>query len=327
MPDPRFPSEVRLREVGPRDGLQSESPLAPEVRASLIASLLRAGFTSVEAVSFVSPKAVPSMADPDKVLTKLKSLMDFSGLSSSEDVTITALVPNRRGAELALQSDVVDEITVTISASDEYNRRNVQMSTSESGEAVVEICRLADLTDVPVDAVVSCAFGSPYEGDVPAKDVKVLVDRLRDAGSARVTLADTTGMATPRVIGEVLELTGPDVGLHLHDTRGTGLVNVFFALQNGVTRFDTSVGGLGGSPFAAGASGNVSSEDAVYLLEDLGISTGVDLVKLLDVTATLEGLVGHALASKVAHAGPRLAGPDAARGPRVDERSDPRHDS
>ena len=198
---------------------------------------------------------------------------------------------------------LLDDLTVTISISEAYNRRNVKMSTEESVAAIEEICALAGST--PVDAVVSCAFGSPYEGEVAAGEVGLLAARLRDAGCTHITCADTTGMATPRGVAEVVAAAGPDIGLHLHETRGTGLVCAYAGLLLGVRRFDTSVGGLGGSPFAAGAAGNLATEGLVALLDDLGVHSGIDLERLLEAAALVEELVGRPLPSPVAHAGPR----------------------
>jgi hydroxymethylglutaryl-CoA lyase len=299
-----LPSEVVIREVGPRDGLQSEAPMPAQARARLILALLAAGVKNVEAVSFVSPKAVPAMADPREVL-------DLVG--RVENVKIAALVPNLKGAQMALDAEV-DEITVTIAASPAYNLRNVRMSIDESLDEIAGICSLGSSRRVRVDVVVSCAFGSPYEGDIPPADVSSLVARLVEAGASAITLADTTGMGTPRVLhyvlSEVKEVlgntpSGSDLGLHLHDTRGTALVNCFTAMAEGIRRFDASVGGMGGSPFADGAAGNVSTEDLVALLDDLGIATGIDLVALLRASTLVEELVGHRLESRVAYSGPR----------------------
>lgn len=291
-----LPAAVQIREVGPRDGLQIEKPLGPAERAALVLSLVDAGVVRIEAVSFVSPSAVPAMAHAAEVL----SLLDLP-----RAVTVTALVPNVRGAEMALAAGI-GELTVTVSVSETYNQRNVHMTTEQSVNEVTGICALASFAGVPVDAVVSCSFGSPYEGDISPGEVGILCERLRSAGASAVTLADTTGMATPRVLSDVLAVAGTDVGLHLHDTRGTALVNLFAALQAGVVRFDTAVGGLGGSPFAHGAGGNVATEDVVSLLDDLGVVTGIDLIKLISVSAQVEELVGHPVPSRVAHAGPRL---------------------
>ena len=285
---------VDIREVGPRDGLQAEEPVPVEDRVRLIEGLLDAGVRHIEACSFVSPKAVPSMAGAADVM---------ASLSRRPDVVYAALVPNERGAEMALAASV-DELTVTVSASEAYNQRNVRMSTDESVAAIGSICKLA--SSVPVDAVVSCAFGSPYEGEIEVSAVVSLGQQLVERGAARVTFADTTGMATPpRVEALVAAWGSPDFGLHLHETRGTGLVNAYRALECGVVRYDTSVGGLGGSPFAAGAAGNLATEDWVYLLDDLGVSTGIDLERLLAVSSSLSSLLGHPVPSRVAAAGPR----------------------
>ncbi len=288
-----LPSAVRLRDVGPRDGLQNERPISTDQRVALIESLLAAGITHIEIASFVSPKAVPSMAGAAEVV---------AAIGPRPGIVRAALVPNLRGAQMAIDAGL-DEITVTISASAVYNERNVRMAIEQSIEAISTICALDGAP--AVDAVVSCAFGSPYEGDIDAADVLVLSERLRDVGVDAITFADTTGMATPRLISDLVEATGIDVGLHFHDTRGTGLVNVYAALQAGVTRFDCSVGGLGGSPFAAGAAGNVATEEVVALLDDLGIRSGIDIGLLIESSLLLEHFVGHPVPSRVAHAGPR----------------------
>jgi hydroxymethylglutaryl-CoA lyase len=298
----RLPAAVQIREVGPRDGLQIEKPLGPAERAALVLSLVDAGIVRIEAVSFVSPSAVPAMAHAAEVV----SLLHLPGV-----VTVAALVPNVRGAEMALAA-AIGELTVTVSVSETYNQRNVHMTTEQSVNEVTAICDLASSAGIPVDAVVSCSFGSPYEGDISPGEVGILCERLRSAGASAVTLADTTGMATPRVLSDVLAVTGSDVGLHLHDTRGTALVNLYAALQAGVVRFDTAIGGLGGSPFAHGAGGNVATEDVVSLLDDLGVVTGIDLIKLISISAQVEELVGHLVPSRVAHAGPRLPATGAA---------------
>jgi hydroxymethylglutaryl-CoA lyase len=285
---------VTIREVGPRDGLQSEPPLPVEARVALIEALVSAGIRHVEAAAFVSPQTVPSMAGAAKVI---------AALERRAGVWYWALVPNVRGAERALEAEV-DAITVTVSASQVYSHNNVHMSVDES---VAEAERIGALVHhlLPLDAVISCAFGSPYEGDTAPASVVRLGERLLDGGASSVTLADTTGMATPRRISELLNATGNGVGLHLHETRGTGLLNAYAALEAGVTRFDTSIGGLGGSPFADGAAGNVGTEDLVHLLDDLGVETGVDLERLLEVSQLFADAVGHPVPSRVAAAGPR----------------------
>ena len=226
----------------------------------------------------------------------------LASVPRTSGVRYSALVPNLRGAELALESDV-DELTVTISLSETYNQRNVHMSMEASATAIAEICRVAG--DTPVDAVLSCSFGSPYEGETAPADVAALAERLRQAGCAAITCADTTGMGTPRRVAEVIDAVGRDVGLHLHETRGTGLVCAYAALQLGVTRFDTSVGGLGGSPFAAGAAGNLATEELVAMLDDLDVHTGIDVEALVQAAQLASELVGRPVPSRVATAGPR----------------------
>ncbi len=292
------PSSVRIREVGPRDGLQVEEPVAVESRVTLIEALIDAGLREIEAVSFVSEKAVPSMASASEVMGRLRR---------RGDVRIYALVPNLRGAERAAEADV-DALTVTVSVSQEYNRRNVRMTIDESLTEVERIAGLA--SELEIDAVVSCAFGSPYEGDIAPREVRTLADRLMEVGATSVTFADTTGMATPARIDALLDEVGIDVGLHLHESRGTALVNAYRAWQRGIARFDSSIGGLGGSPFAKGSAGNLATEDLVYVLGDLDVDTGVDLERLLRVSDQVAGMIGHDVPSRLSAAGLRdTAGP------------------
>lgn len=301
---PRLPDAVVIRDVGPRDGLQPEAPVSPEERVRLIEALVTAGVRRIEAVAFVSPRAVPAMAGAAEVL---------AAAPRRTGLRYAALVPNERGAELALAT-AVDEITVTISLSETYNQRNVHMSIDDSVAVIESVCRLAGPT--PVDAVLSCAFGSPYEGEVAPAAVAALAGRLRGVGCTAITCADTTGMATPRGVSEVVAALGTDFGLHLHETRGTGLVNAYAALLLGVTRFDTSVGGLGGSPFAAGAAGNLATEGLVALLDDIGVHSGIEVEGLIAAAGIAADLVGRPVPSPVARAGPRTRLASAARGER-----------
>jgi hydroxymethylglutaryl-CoA lyase len=293
-----LPSAIAVREVGPRDGLQAEAPVPVPWRADLVASLVGAGVTTVEVAAFVSPKAVPSMAGAAEVVAEVRSRLD-----GRPGVTLVALVPNVRGAEMAAASGV-DALTLTVSASEAYSRRNVGMSVDESLGQVAAI-RTAVGDALPIDTVVSCAFGSPYEGDLAPSAVAALGARALAGGTTSLTYADTTGMATPRRVADLLDEAGADVGLHLHDTRGTALVNAYAAMERGVRRFDTAVGGLGGSPFAAGAGGNLATEDLVHLCDDLGVATGIDLEALLAVSAEVAAGVDHVVPSRVAAAGPR----------------------
>jgi hydroxymethylglutaryl-CoA lyase len=283
---------IEIRDCGPRDGLQGERPVAASARAALANSLARAGLGDVEAASFVSPRAVPAMADPAEVMTRL----------DAGDTCWWALVPNERGAQLASDAGAV-RLTVAVAASEVYSAKNVGMSVEESLAQVAAIRRCAP--SAVIDAVVSCAFGSvSVDEPLTAAAVAELVGRLRVLGMDRVTLADTTGTASPRRIEALLALTGVDVGMHLHNTRGTGVLNAFEAYRLGVRRFDTSIGGLGGSPFAPGAGGNVATEELVLLFEDMGIATGVDWPKLCDAAALMSELIGRPVPSNATSAGP-----------------------
>jgi len=290
---PGLPVDVAVREVGPRDGLQVEAPVAVKARVALVEALVDCGLREVEAAAFVSPRAVPAMAGAAEVM---------AGIRRREGVRYSALVPNLRGAEMALAAGV-DAINLTVSASAAYSAMNVHMSIDQSVEVAAAVCRRAGA--VPVSVVVSCAFGSPYEGDIAPGEVAALGRRLSEAGVVGHGYADTTGMATPRRVAALVGETGPDIALHLHDTRGTALVNAYAALALGVRRFDTAVGGLGGSPFAPGAGGNLATEGLVHLLDDLGVVTGVDLEGLLAAAELAARLVGHAVPSPLAAAGPR----------------------
>ena len=282
-----LPDEVSIRDVGPRDGLQPVEPVPVEARIDLVRSLVAAGVVDVEAAAFVSPKAVPAMAGGADVL---------AGVGALDGVTRWALVPNVKGAELAVEAGV-DAITVTVSASEAYSQANVKRSTEESVAGVADIVAVAG--DLPVDTVISCAFGSPYDEEIGPFDVAAIVERVQEAGTTHVTLADTTGVATPERIADVITAVGPEVRLHLHDTRGTALTNAFAALLLGVTAFDTAVGGLGGSPFAAGAGGNLATEDLVHLCDGLGIDTGIDLEAMVAVAGTVSGLIGRPVPSRI----------------------------
>ncbi len=286
-------ANVEIRDVGPRDGLQAESPVSVDTRTALINGLADAGLTDIEAVAFVSPKAVPQMAGAAEVMARI---------DRPAGVRFWGLVPNVRGAELAVDAGV-DALTVTISACPVYNEKNINRTIEESVEAIAGVVEVAD--GRPVDAVLSCVFGSPYTGDEPTSAVPTLMEELRTRGVGRFTLADTTGMATPARIEAVISAVGADVGMHLHDTRGTALVNAWTALGLGVERFDTALGGLGGSPFAEGAGGNLATEDLVHVLRDAGSVPDIDLDALLALGPALADAVGHALPSRVMTHGPR----------------------
>jgi len=255
--------------------------------------LAGAGLVDIEVAAFVSPTAVPTMAGAAEVVARV--------VEELPDVRLWALVPNVKGAGLAVAAGV-RRLTITVSASERYSQKNTHMSRDEALAQLGEVRQAA--ASAECDLVVSFAFGSAYEGEtITPDDVAAIARRAHTLGIDRITLADTTGVATPRRIGDVLDATGADVGLHLHDTRGTALLNAWSAIGRGVARFDTAVGGLGGSPFAPAAGGNLATEDLVMLLFEEGIETGVDLDALLDVGPVVADLVGHDIPSRVAAAG------------------------
>ncbi|GAA4210470.1 hydroxymethylglutaryl-CoA lyase [Actinocatenispora rupis] len=295
-----LPAAVSIREVGPRDGLQNEDPVPTADKVRLLDALPRTGIRRIEAVSFVHPKAIPQMADADEV---------WSRVTRDPAVRYSALVPNSRGARRALDAGFTD-IEVVVSASDTHNRKNVNRSTAESLDDITELISLLHKENARVEVIVATSFGCPYEGDVAPERVASIVDRAVADGADRVAFGDTTGMATPRRVTDLVTAVRsrqPDVPvlLHFHNTRGTGLANILTAMELGVTEFDASVGGLGGCPYAPGATGNVATEEVVHMLSDMGIETGVDLDALVEVAAMAQDIVGRELPSGVLRAGPR----------------------
>jgi hydroxymethylglutaryl-CoA lyase len=299
----RVPAAVEICEVGPRDGLQNEDPIPVEERVRLIDALSATGLRRIEAASFVSPTAIPPMAGAEEVMARIRR---------APGVAYRALVPNEKGAERAITAGA-DELEVVVSASETHNAKNVRRTVDESLAGAGVLIGMAHDAGTPVDAIVSTAFGCPYEGDVDPTAVASVARRLLDHGADGVSFGDTTGMATPRRVDVLLaELEAVDidptaVGLHFHNTRGTGLANVMAALLHGVRRFDASVGGLGGCPYAPGATGNVVTEDLVHMLDDMEIDTGVDLDALIGCAHLAQDLVGRELPGQVMRAGHRLA--------------------
>ena len=295
-----LPARISLREVGPRDGLQNEEPVDTGAKVALIDALSATGVGRIEAVSFVHPRSIPQMADADEV---------WKQVSRSAQVRYSALVPNLRGARRALDAGFT-ELEAVVSASGTHNRKNVNRSTQESLDEIAQIIDLAHRRGATCQVIVSTAWGCPYEGDVPVARAAAVAGRAVADGADSASFGDTTGMATPR---RVQALVGtfrsqhPDMplNLHFHNTRGTGLANVLTALDMGVADFDASVGGLGGCPYAPGATGNIATEELVHMAEDMGVATGVDLDRLIDVAAQAERIVGHTLPSQVLRAGPR----------------------
>ncbi|HWC13762.1 MAG TPA: hydroxymethylglutaryl-CoA lyase [Actinomycetota bacterium] len=296
-----YPAAVRIREVGPRDGIQSEkSDVATADKVALIDALSQTGLRYIEAISIVSPKAVPQMADARDV---------WNGFVHEEGVVYSALVPNRKGAEIAAELGV-DALQVFTAASDSYNLKNVRKTTDESFEDVAAVAAIAREAEIPVEGTISTAFGCPYEGDVPPSRVVDVSQRMWDIGIRGLSYGDTTGMATPRRVREVVDAVRgalPELALnmHFHDTRGTGLANVVTALELGVDYFDASIGGMGGSPFAQGATGNIATEDLVHMLHDMEIATGIDLDRLLEAARMAQSFIEGELPGKLLKAGPR----------------------
>ena len=278
---------VVIRDVGPRDGLQSEAPLPVESRVALIDGLVAAGVKHIEIASFMRDDLVPAMANAEAVVAAVPAR---SGL------TRVGLVANAKGAQRAVGTGI-DALSVTVSLSDAYSRKNVGRSSDDSLAALADVVTVARDAGRPVDVVVSCAFGSPFDDVTMTRDLAAFVDRVRNTGDVSVTLADTTGVATPDLVRTAIELVGDDIGLHFHDTRGTALLNAHTGLEAGVRRFDTSVGGIGGSPFAPNASGNLATESLVALLHSEGWTTGIDLDALVGVGVELQRTLGHRLPS------------------------------
>ena len=287
-------STVSIREVAPRDGLQNEEPIPTDAKVRLIDALSGTGVRRIDAVSFVHPKAIPQMADADEV---------WARAWHNPDVRYSALIPNSRGAERAIAAGF-REIEVVVSASDTHNRRNLNRSTAESLDDIAGLIPLVHDAGATLEVIVATSFGCPFEGDIAPQRVAGIVERVRADGADRIAFGDTTGMATPRRVKDLLAEVRPDL-LHFHDTRGTGLANIITALDLGVTEFDASVGGIGGCPYAPGASGNVATEEVVHMLHDMGIDTGIDLDALIEVAELAEKLLGKALPSGVLRAGPR----------------------
>ena len=287
----RLPERVTLTEVGPRDGLQNESreiPLARKI--ALVDALSATGLTRIEAASFVHPKAIPQMANAAEVM---------AGIERRPGVTYVGLVPNEIGARNAIAAEV-DEIAVVVSASESHNKANVKRTIAESLAGIGGVAALAEEAGKPWTGYVSTAFGCPYEGEVPADRVLELARRMHALGASAVALGDTIGVANPRQAFDAVsrflaEVPGPELRLHFHDTRGVGLANVVAAIEAGATQFDGSIGGLGGCPYAPGASGNVATEDLAAMLAAMGIETGVDLDALVGVAWSAEETVGRPL--------------------------------
>lgn len=297
----RLPRRATIYEVGPRDGLQNEARMVPTAdKIAFIDALAQVGLPYVEITSFVNPKWIPQLADAVEVAR---------GVKQREDVVFSALVPNRKGLDAALAGGM-REIAIFLSASETHNKKNVNKTIAETLAAFEEVVEPARARGVRVRAYVSTVFGCPYEGEVDPRRVVELVRALRGLGVYQVSLGDTIGVANPaqveRVLSTILdEVPAAELAMHFHDTRGTALANCLVGLALGITTIDASVGGLGGCPYAPGASGNLATEDVVAMLHAMGVETGVDLDKLVDCSQRVAALVGHELPSKYlkAHVG------------------------
>jgi len=290
----KLPAEVTIYEVGPRDGLQNEArqvPTAEKIR--FIDALVAAGIRDIEITSFVSPKWIPQLADAAEVAR---------GVHRPPGVRMSALVPNRRGLDTALAAGM-KEIAVFMSASETHNKKNVNKTIADTLAAFRDVVPPALDAGVAVRAYLSTCFGCPYEGDVDPDVVVSLTGQLRDLGVYQVSISDTIGVANPAqvedVLGRVLaRQPAPSIAVHFHDTQGTALANCLVAMQMGITTIDSAAGGLGGCPYAPGASGNLATEDVVAMLHAMHIRTGIDLDKLTEASRTASTFVGHELSSK-----------------------------
>jgi hydroxymethylglutaryl-CoA lyase len=297
-----LPSAVRIREVGPRDGFQNEPEVVPtDQKLRLIGMLAASGLRRIEVTSFVRRDVIPQLSDADDVL---------EAIDRPEGVSFSVLIPNRKGLERALaHRDRFDEVNVFLSASESHNRRNVNRTIAESLEGLRSTVSAARHEGLRCEGVISVAFGCPYEGEVAPEHVFEIGAELAEAGCEEVSFGDTTGMANPRQVGEFFaaaagSLAGVELTAHFHNTRGQGLANVLAALEQGVDSFESAFGELGGSPLTPGATGNISTEDLVSMLEEMGVATGVDLGRLIAAGSAAEKLLGRPLGAHLLSAGP-----------------------
>ncbi|MGE5858747.1 MAG: hydroxymethylglutaryl-CoA lyase [Solirubrobacterales bacterium] len=298
----QLPKRVRIREVGPRDGFQNEPEVIPTgEKVRLIGMLADAGLERIEVTSFVRPDVIPQLADGAEVLGRIEP---------REGVAFSVLIPNRRGLEKALElRDRFQEANFFLSASETHNRRNVNRSIAESLADLEGTIGAARDAGLRCEGVISTSFGCPYEGEVPPERVFEIAGRLRDFGCEEIAFGDTTGMANPRQVGEFFAAARDRLGTaeltaHFHNTRGQGLANVLAALEQGIDSLESSFGELGGCPVPPGSTGNISTEDLVSMLEEMGVGTGVDLAKLIAASAEAQRVLGRPLGAHVLTAGP-----------------------
>ena len=291
-------NRIYFNDVVTRDGFQIESNFVPtDDKVKLVDALSECGFAKIEVTSFTSPKAIPMLRDAEEVMGRIKRL---------PGVEYTVLVPNLRGAERAFESKA-DEFNLVMSTSETHNLANLRMGREKSFSGLAEVIHYVD-GRTPINVSLSTSFGCPMEGDVPQSVVESFVQRFADLGVRGITICDTTGMANPEQVKnmcDALQKRFPNLQLtlHFHNTRGMGLANMLAAVQSGIVRFDGSLGGLGGCPYAPGASGNISSEDAVHMLDAMGYDTGMNIPQLLQLARELPKIVGHEVPGQVAKAG------------------------
>jgi hydroxymethylglutaryl-CoA lyase len=297
-----LPASVKLREVGPRDGFQNEPEVIPTAeKVRLIGMLGAAGYKRIELTSFVRADVIPQLADADDVL---------DGYEKLDGVAYSVLIPNEKGLDNALRRrERFDEVNLFLSSSETHNRKNVNRSIEESLSGLERVIERALAEDLRCEGVISTSFGCPYEGEVPIERVLEIGERLRVAGCAEIAFGDTTGMANPRQVGEFFDsardrLGDAELTAHFHNTRGQGLANVLAALEHGVASFESAFGELGGCPVPPGATGNISSEDLVSMLEEMGVQTGIDLERLVDASLAVQEVLGRPLGAHVLTAGP-----------------------
>jgi hydroxymethylglutaryl-CoA lyase len=296
----QVPQSVTICEVGTRDGFQIEAEFIPtEQKIEAVDLLTAAGVPRIEVTSFVHPRVVPQLRDAEAVMAAIRR---------RPGTRYAALVPNDKGAVRAVDAGV-DAIHTVLSASESHNLANVNMTIAESLDRLHAVARIADRAGVPMQCGISTSFGCPFEGEVPVDRLESVVARLVDLGARGIGLADTTGMANPRQVSAVLErlvprFAGIEWTLHTHDTRAMAIPNILAAMEHGVTHFDASIGGLGGCPFAPGASGNVCTEDLVHCLHAMGVATGIDLDRLIAASRRVEQMIGRPLPGQIIKAGP-----------------------
>jgi len=293
-----LPNHVKIVEVGPRDGLQNEKETIPaEVKIELVNRLTQAGFANIEAASFVSPKWVPQMATSAEVM---------AAIARKPGVIYSALTPNMKGFEAALAAKA-DEVVIFGAASEAFSQKNINCSIAESIERFRDVAAAAKANNIRLRGSISCSFGCPYQGEVSPESVADVVQRMRDLGCDEIDIADTIGVGTPRHVQTVMERVAREfpkerLSGHFHDTYGQALANIYAAMEVGIAIFHSSVAGLGGCPYAKGATGNVSSEDVLYMMKGLGIETGIDLDAVVDAGQFISQHLGRKAVSRAGNA-------------------------